>query len=346
MKTQRKEEVVVLNIFYCLLIIFIHSSSDMISYGARESLTYLLVLGLWRLSFFAIQGFIFLSAYKSVLIPGEFHYGSYLKKRVRVIFLPYVLWNVIYYLNFVFWGYFPFSLGDLLYYIAAGTLSAPFYFVIVIMQFYLLMPVWRWLVNHVKPWLGISLGILLQYSFRPLLYPMYAAILPNHTIFFHRLFPYFLLVWLVGLYCGKYRDWFLAYLPKVRLAIGLGFALFSGSTLFFVTQDYIKGVSWEFSSVNYQIYTLFTIFFSLLLAQKVKVTPLMEKIGGVTYPIYLNHCFILFYVSKVLERIPLPSTLAYLIRVLLMYLLTVGGNLLLKEVFLKGKRLYLNKGNL
>ena len=139
----RKQELNILNVILCVLVIFIHASGAVIS-GPEDSIAYKTIFPLWNLATVAVPAFIFLSGLKSGLNAEEFtlnSYGTFVVKKFKKIYLPYLVWVVLYYLWFISQGYFAFSGLQLLKYILNGTLAAHFYFVIIIMQFYLLLPI-------------------------------------------------------------------------------------------------------------------------------------------------------------------------------------------------------------
>jgi fucose 4-O-acetylase-like acetyltransferase len=149
---KRKDELSYLNILFCLLVIFVHVSSNPITTLSKSSWQYAVVFFPWRLSAFVVQGFLFLSGLKLFLNhPNGFNYKSLYSSRLKSILIPYIIWNVIYYIYFVRKCYFGFDLKDLLVYMCNGTLVSPFYFVVILFQFYILAPLWRRMVDSGTP---------------------------------------------------------------------------------------------------------------------------------------------------------------------------------------------------
>lgn len=204
--TSHKSEATVLNVIFCILVVFIHGSSAFISTGDKNTTLYLLVNSIWRLSFFSVYGFVFLSGYKAFLGSEITDYLSYYKKKLKTIFIPYLLWNVIFYGTFISKEYFPFSMSDFCYYILSGTLSAPFYFVIIFMQFYFLMPLWQWIQKNLPPIPVLLVAILLSDVIAPKLLPFITDNYPDFIVFYNHLFIHYLFYWILGMYCGKNRS--------------------------------------------------------------------------------------------------------------------------------------------
>lgn len=159
----RRAEISLCNILFCLLVVWIHVSSAPVSTLEPASWQYAIVYFPWKLAAFVVQGFLFLSAVKLFLRPQEaFSYRRFWRSRLCRIVLPYLVWVCIYYVYFVARGYFPFRVGDLLRYMVVGDLSAHFYFIVILVQFYLLMPLWRVMVRQVDGTVAMLLALLIS----------------------------------------------------------------------------------------------------------------------------------------------------------------------------------------
>jgi len=147
----KKTEISFLNILFCIIVMFVHISSEPMSKLDKSSIQYIFVLIPWRLSAFIVQGYIFLSSLKLFLKnTDKFNYKEFLKNRVKLIFVPYLMWVMVYYLYFCSIDYFDFKLLDYVRYVLNGSIVSPFYFVIIIFQFYILMPLWTNLFKKYK----------------------------------------------------------------------------------------------------------------------------------------------------------------------------------------------------
>lgn len=150
MNVSRKISLSAAGAVFCLLVIFIHVASPVITGADRQTAAYAAVLTAWRLSAFVVQGFILLAGIKLGLkiSAGKIAWSGYYLSRLTRVVLPYVAWVVVYYLWFLARGYFEFSPSALLRYIFVGDLSAHFYFVVAVVQFYLLAPAWKALTDR------------------------------------------------------------------------------------------------------------------------------------------------------------------------------------------------------
>lgn len=158
---KKKQELSFLNVLFCLLVIFIHVAAEPASRLDRMSAEYAIVLIPWRLSAFVVQGFIFLSGLKMFLHESGKGYFSYIGARLKSVALPYFVCVLCYYAYFQYkGGYFEPNLRELAAYILNGTLVSHLYFVVVIMQFYLLKPLWKRFTASVPPLLGITASLI------------------------------------------------------------------------------------------------------------------------------------------------------------------------------------------
>ena len=158
---KRLSELSVLNLLFCCLVIWIHCSSQPVLVLDHSSWQFGLMICLQRLAFVSVTGFFFLSGVKLTLPTDPPPLGRYWRRRVQAIFLPYLLAVAVYYMYFMRHGYFGFSLPDLIGYAIRGDLSAPFYFLVALAQFVVLVPLFRWLARRWSPviLLPIALGV-------------------------------------------------------------------------------------------------------------------------------------------------------------------------------------------
>ena len=201
----KKQEINILNVFFCIMVIFIHASGAVVS-GPEDSLAYMGIFPIWNLFSVAVPGFIFLSGLKSGLNQEEFtfkSYGVYVANKFKKIYFPYVLWVILYYLWFISQGYFPFSVSELVKYILNGTLAAHFYFVIIIMQFYMLFPVVKRVVKRFSPALILLSSLIISYFSEKYLSIVIYDITKVNFIYTDRLFTTYLVYYAFGLICAQ-----------------------------------------------------------------------------------------------------------------------------------------------
>jgi len=328
-KSSRRPEISALNVLFCLLVIFIHSTSETLSVLEPLDWPYAAVMLPWRLSAFVVQGFLLLSGVKLFLRPG-LHPGKFYLSRLKGIVLPYVIWVGIYYLFFLAKGYYSFSLPELARYIAVGDLVAHFYFIVVIVQFYALAPLWKWAIPRVSPVIGIPFALLLTGILGQYLPNFIDLLIPDYYFpYTDRIFTTYLVYWVAGCYIGQNYPAFLEILRKNRGAIGGMFALCALgdgllSWLHFSGRKYIG-----FLETVHTAYVVSAILFCYMLAvwwfdrrEQGRWLPVLDR--G-TYGVYLLHCLVIFVLNDLLARLAIPAAgVNYLLRLAGAYGLSWG----------------------
>ncbi|MBQ1436270.1 MAG: acyltransferase family protein, partial [Clostridia bacterium] len=143
-----------MNAIACLLVILIHVMSAGVDSIKEMTWQTALIYFPWRIAAFVVPLFLYTGAVKMAMqfeerrVTGKV-YIRYALRRIWKIFIPYVVWVCIYYFYFLSIGYVHGGAGEFFSCLFSGSLAAPFYYVIIIMQFYLLMPLWVWIMRRV-----------------------------------------------------------------------------------------------------------------------------------------------------------------------------------------------------
>ena len=132
----RRPELSYMNALACLAVILIHVLSlgiTNLTPGTWQSTAVYLP---WRLAAFVVPMFLYTGAVKMSMQFSDApltvrDYLRYCLRRIRKIYLPYVLWVVIYYLAFLVIHYVRGDLGEFLSYLLIGNLSSPFYYIVI-----------------------------------------------------------------------------------------------------------------------------------------------------------------------------------------------------------------------
>lgn len=201
----KKRELDYFNALGCLLVILIHVLSLGITSLDPASWQYAVVFIPHQFSAYVVPAFLFCGAVKMGQASyAESRYFPYILRRIRKVYIPYVVYTLVYFLVFLPIGYVPRSFSALAQYLLTGTISSQFYYIIIVMQFYLLMPLWRWLARRVPWYTGILLSL-----FVTLLMTKADSVLARFGLsfaYFDRVFPTYLLFWTAGLYAGRHYD--------------------------------------------------------------------------------------------------------------------------------------------
>lgn len=340
----RRAEISLCNILFCLLVVWIHVSSAPVSTLEPLSWQYALVYFPWKLAAFVVQGFLFLSALKLFMRPmEEFSYRRFFRSRLCRIVLPYLIWVCVYYIYFVARGYFPFRVGDLLRYMVVGDLSAHFYFIVVIVQFYLLMPLWRAMVKRVDGTVAMLMALLISLLIGQYLPNMVALFAPDYYFAYtDRVFPTYLIWWVAGCYAGaKYND-FCAMLRRQRgVLVGL-FAVFAvGEGV--MGWLHASGRAWmPWLELWHYGYCMAAILAAMTLALAISerrevYTPAVAALDGASWGVYLIHPLLIQVANHALALAGITSIgAAYLCRIAAVYALSlvlcIGWNAAVRRI--------------
>ncbi len=301
MKRKRLAEISSFETILCLFVVMIHVLSDSISAYPKGSFLSAVSFLFSRCLTFAVPAFIMSSAIKfaHAYSEGEFHYFSFLKRRITKIYIPYLIMATIYYLYFVYHRhYFDFSWPVLFRYLSLGTIAAPFYFIIIIMQLYLIAPLTLGFCKLITPTVGIILaGIITILSKYLLIGFQYSD----------RIFLVYFVYWIIGCYIGINFKMNLEHLCRSKKAFvitGIVFTILYSLTAYF-----------EFLGYFYSFYTeilkiLFAAFASVMW---LIIMPKYDHEGAdilspATFYIYLIHCLVIFEAEHIMEKLEITST--------------------------------------
>ncbi len=218
MKKEIVPELNYFNAFACLLVVMIHVLSVGISNLESTSWQYAVIYFPWQAAAFVVPAFLFIGAVKvglSYTGGRDTSYGRYVLGRFQKVYLPYFIWYCVYFAVYLLLSYTQPSLGIFLTKLLNGKLSSHFYYIVLVMQFYLLRPLWHWVMKKLPVW-----GAVPAAAFITLL-----SLNANHIfslfgisfIYQDRIFTSYLLFWIIGLYAGKNYEAFAIRLRENKL---------------------------------------------------------------------------------------------------------------------------------
>lgn len=342
----RKTEISVLNVLLCLLVIFIHVSSIPVTTLEKSSWQFAVVFFPWRLSGFVVPGFIFLSGLKLFLKTTEISYKRFYVSKIQKIIIPYIIWNIIYYGYFILRGYIEFSAQDFFKYVLNGNLVSPFYFVVVIVQFYALAPLWRKMVLKANPLLVLIISVLVT----PLL-GQYLPVIINrinprwHFLYTDRTLTTYLFYWVAGCYSGVYFDRIKEMVKQYRFSITVIFllAMIAEAVLSYITFTGLHAIKWlEYIHYLYCISTILFLFMAatVIYEHRTIKRKLFKDINAASYEIYLCHCLFIYLANSIMSYAGINGiATAYLIRIVIVYSSSIIFSIMLN----RGKNVILSK---
>ena len=105
---------------------------------------------------FAVPIFFFISAFGLFYhldVKAPLNYAAFLRRRALTVLVPYLVWSVFYILHYtlLFRDTMLLHIRTIAKYLFFGFGSYQLYFMVILLWFYLLMPLWIWMVRRMTP---------------------------------------------------------------------------------------------------------------------------------------------------------------------------------------------------
>lgn len=321
-------EISVFEFFLCMFVILIHLLSEGVDTFPKWSFLSILFSSLTRLATFAVPGFVFTSGLKLFYKYGErkrFPYPKFLWDRVKKIVIPYGVAVFVYYLVFAWvMEVYQFNWEQLGHFLLTGEISAQFYFVILILQFYLLMPIWISFSRTKNKAFSIVL-ILLAFVLTILcrmFFPYSAGI--------HKIFPSYLVFWILGMYAGLHYEKFETFIKQNKAMIYIGWLVLALTHCALSYMEFGGLIRYELAPVIVVLFCFFSIFGFYSYARELtaslerKGKGLLTSISQASYEIYLLHCLIIVFMNWMMTKMEIDDTLQrFLINFAVTYLVSI-----------------------
>ncbi len=304
---ERKPDIMFLNIVFCLLVMYIHIASEVVLQMPQDTFFFKIVFVIQRLSCFVVPGFILLSGVKLFLNNnGKINYVKYYASRIYRIFVPYALWVLIYYLWFCFNGTYKFSFSRLVEGIFKGDMWAHFYFVVILMQFIILTPLWRFLYKKGCGEVHLCFALIITVLSTMYLMSVLARVFPGMpNMDLSNCFLSYLVYWVAGCLIGGRYEEFKRYLKSNKVMITLGFLICGGIEGYLSLLTYRAEPVWM--NLFKIMYNISAMLFFYMIAQvfytkaKVLLKP-MSVVDKSSYMVYLTHCLVIVIVNDEMTR--------------------------------------------
>ena len=334
----RKNELSRMNLLLCMLVIFIHVSSYPVDVYRHDNPLYVLTLFAYRMSGFAVQGFIFLAGLRFTISCSRdsFTLRKYYAGRFFRVIVPYLIAVAVYYAYFIVRFHLPGNWRELFHHMISGDLASHFYFVILLIQFILAAPVWVWLVRWAdspfRCFLVLFGAFFLGSVFGGFYLEQLVEILFSGFEYEYsdRTFTTYLIYWVLGLVAGahyeKTKD---ALVKHIRPLLCLW--LSSAATECALSWIHYTGTADIASWLNYahMFYSLCSILFFFSLAIRItQHRPALSAAARVmdhaSYQIYLWHIIPLYEAEIFAERTGMNYiTGIFLVRIIFTYGITL-----------------------
>lgn len=303
--TKRRPELSALNVLFCLLVIFIHVISYAVSAFPQNTPRYTAVMLPWRLAAFVVQGFVMLAGIKLFLNNrAERPYSKHILSRFKGIVIPYAVSFALYYIYFMLTSGYKLDILFIIKNFAAGSLVYHMYFIPIILQFDLLLPLWKRVVNRCSPAVVLPFALLLTQLCQSYLPSMAGAVFPGFVLQYNdRLFTTYLSYWLIGCYIGKYYDRVCDILNKNYRALGV---ITAASTLLMLLFSYLgfNGIiSAPYLNDIHYLYVIYMCVFLLASALRLpqnmfEKSPLLSRLDKSSFYIYLYHVMLIMLIAR------------------------------------------------
>ena len=303
----RLDELTIFRAIACLSVLVVHISAIPFENPAI-GVTDLEFFGYLNRAFkFTTPAFIFLSGLMQYYHQwqGNFEFKRFMKKRFGPIFWPYLAAASAYFVILAVLGEYPLTPAEYVKRLLLGSANYHLYFVVIIMQFYLLMPL---VLKAFEKW--NAHGVLL------------ASLIVNLISREYFIFPYsdrfflnYLFFFMLGAYVVRYMDRFKRISFPAMAGLLVLYLTFSGVYGYQFVTTTLDGASW-----NYHLTSMTWFFFSLaaiaaIYSLSVKLTAVggwfkkqTQTISTASYWIYLIHPMALYASARAWKYMPSAST--------------------------------------
>ncbi len=336
------------SLLYMVLVIFIHVAAEGVSGYRTDSFPFAVLCSAHRLSSFVVQGFLFLSGLK-LFLPRKndaFSYPKFYLSRTKRVVLPYLLVFAVFCVYFVQTGRLAFDVPYFLYECATGGLVGHFYYIAILCQFYLLMPLWRFVAARCSPLLTCLTSLFTMLLCRVHLPEVVRLLTGAELTLNSRLCTTFLFYFVAGVFCGKFYDRFTEFLRVRRREIIVLFAVTGviDCVLIWVIRNGLYYPTWadDFHVLYCVAAILFTLSLSLAFVRRYPAfadIPLIRHLANASYNVYLIHPLFIFQMDDLFYRWGISSlTLRFVLRGGAVYTASLGLCVLWEMVKCKFKR--------
>lgn len=271
----------------CFAVIIVHITATGVDEYIHGSIPYTLMLLINRSLKFTTPVFIFLSGvtsfYSYINKNNKFNYIEFLVKRLSKVLFAYFIWCIIYYVSYIRLGYYAMDIGFFVKSVLQGTMSYHLYFVIIIVQMYIVGPIFYNILKNSE-----NKVIILLFS--GLITYLCAEFIRFNLS--DRLFLKYIVFYMLGIFVTLEYNKYLLWIKKNKALIIAGYLILC---LIYTLASYYNSVLttlvwFLFSSVSvFYVYLI-----GLLMKDKLKnIYSFIKVFGQSSYYIYLMHPLIL-----------------------------------------------------
>ena len=269
----------------CLAVMIVHISATGVTDYIHGSFPHIMMLVVNRSFKFTTPVFIFLSGVTSFYSyrNKEFKYFSFLKKRLSKVLVAYFIWCIIYYVAYIWIGYYGIDIKFFIKNVLQGTMSYHLYFVIIITQMYIVGPLfYRVIKKYDKKILILVTAALI-------------TVLCAEFIRFElsdRIFLKYMVFYMFGIYVTLEYDKYILWINKNKILVVAGYVV---TGLIYTIVTYYDMVIITYVWFVFSIFSVFFVYYlGLVLKDKFKnIYSFIKLFGQSSYYIYLMHPLVL-----------------------------------------------------
>lgn len=337
--TKRRNELSIISVIFMLLVIFIHAVAECVDGYETTSIQFAVVCSLHRLSSFVVQGFIFLSGVKLFLnFRDDFSYRRFYISRLKRVVIPYLIVFSLFYVYFIATRSIEPSSSHFIKEMLTGGLVGHFYFVAIICQFYILMPLWRLLYRRGNAIIVIATSLALMILCKEYLPTIVRAVFNYEMKYNSRLFTYYLFYFVAGIFAGKYYEKLTSLILKYKVPV-LWVSVIIGLVDCGLVYVIRRGLYYPTWAENWHIlYCVAAILctFAIVLSltdSKLANCRFMNLLDSASYNVYLIHPLFIFFIDSVSNRLGITSlTLRFIIKGAFALVFAIGACVIVEMI--------------
>ncbi len=333
---QRKlSEISSFEVILCLSVVMIHILSESIASYAKGTILSFLSFSASTVLTFVVPAFMISAGIKFAhkFENTSFNYLSFMRGRLAKIYLPYVVFTILHYLYFVFYRkYFGFNFFELLRFLLHGSIVAPFYFIALIMQFYILSPVIMQFCRIIPSNLGIFIAATIN---------IVCLYFSDAMRYGDRIFTVYLLYWIIGCYIGiDFRTSIsrLSRLKKIIVPLGIIFTIIYTSVSY---AEFLGLFHTFFTEILKIAFCLSASLMWLVLMPKSEGF-IADSLAPVTFYVFLIHCLVIIEIQFLMTNWGITSIpLRFIITFFATYIISLAVSIVflkIKGIFIKSKQ--------
>lgn len=312
-KTEYLPQITVMNALLCLFVVMIHLTFAPLSELIVKSVPHIVIFVINKTLGFCVPTFIFLSGFKLFknYEKRPLYTKSFLKRRFNKIAIPYFIAVLIYMIYFGSKGWLEDGIFKSVF---LGTVSAHFYYIVILLQLYLLFPIlFRLFKRHSRATFLASAVITLF------------CVIFLQSGYWDRFFGTYIFYFVFGMFWAKY-DFYERIKSYMRI-IAIAYLVLLILHLTFLYLSNYSGITYSAYPVINMLYVISAMIMLYSVSddflQKIPaIVTLSGILGEYTYTIYLYHCLAIFIIKyDILSRFKLSVKGNFFITTVLVYLI-------------------------